>query len=167
MDPHDNSRALLTNIKIIKEMVSYFVDETDNTVGKLYISYPMIEALWDYDEQDLEGFRHRNVPLQVVVDKKYKQLVGDRGAPGNINKYSLEVFSALAGINVKKANYIVAAQWEKPSYTKYVEELGQEAIIEAEEDLLISEKMIGVLSGLPLFMVDYWGNTNGFFDSLF
>ncbi len=31
-------------------MTEYFVDETDPTIGKLYINYPMMESYRDCDE---------------------------------------------------------------------------------------------------------------------
>ena len=167
MDPHDNSRSFEVNTMIIKEMLSYFIDETDNTVGKLYISYPMLEALWDYDKHDPEEYRNRTVSVDVVKEKNYKELVGHRGYPRNVSKYTIETFKHLGMINVKKTNLIVASKWNKPEYSDYIKYLDQQAIIDAEEEMIASEDTISVLSGLPLFMVDYWGNTNGFYDSLF
>ena len=165
MDPHDNRRSLKANTTIINEMVQRFTDETDNTVGKLYISYPMLEALWDYDGKDAEEYRDRYVNAEDIG--RYKSIVGSRGTPNNISKYNLETFKKLGKLNVKKSNWIVNSKWEKPDYTDYVESLGQRPIAASQEKALLEEGKVNVLSGFPLFMIDYWGNTTGFYDSLF
>lgn len=164
MDPHHSNRPINENISNIEKMLSYFTDETDNTVGKLYINYPMIESLWDYDKDDYEEYKDRMVATENVKD--YKTIVGERGNPQNPSKYSLSLYKELCLLNIKKAELIVNNSWSKPSYSVYLSDLSQIRILLSERELIHLDGKIRVLSSLPLFMADYWGNANGFYDSL-
>lgn len=164
LDIQDNDKPIGDNYKIVREMLEYFIDETDETVGKLYVDYPMIESLWDYDKNDLDEYKTRHVLLSEI--KNYKRIVGDRGNPVNLSKYTLEKFIELAVMNIKKANYIINSLWEKPNYDLYLSKLNQLSILDCEEEQSLTIQHVMVLNSIPLFMVDYWGNENGFYDEL-
>ena len=131
MDPHHSDRPIDENIINIERMLDFFTDETDNTIGKLYINYPMIESLWDYKKDDYEEYKDRMVAAEDV--KEYKTLVGERGNSQNPSKYTLSLYKDLCLLNVKKAEYIVNNDWSKPSYPIYLSDLSQ-------SKLLLSEK---------------------------
>ena len=58
LDPHHSKKEetrtieelVNDNIQIVESMANYFVDETDPTIGKLYINYPMIESYKDCND---------------------------------------------------------------------------------------------------------------------
>ena len=54
-----DAHSTLADDEKIKEMLSFFDNETEN--GKLYISYPMVEAIRHY--KDMESFKERLKPL--------------------------------------------------------------------------------------------------------
>ena len=164
MDPQHSDKPIEENISNIEKMLNYFTNETDDTVGKLYINYPMIESLWDYDKNDYGEYKSRMVPAENV--KGYKTLVGQRGNPQNLSKYKLSLYKDLCLLNIKKAEYIVNNDWSKPSYPVYLSDLSQLNILLSERQLIRRDGMIRILNSLPLFIVDYWGNSNGFYDSL-
>lgn len=162
LDPQHNDNPAEHNMDVVSDMLKHFNNETDDTVGKLYINYPMIESLWDYDKKDIDEFATRAISMSQV--KWYKQIVGSRGSACNISKYDISRYSNLALLNIKKANRIVRGFWEKPDYSIYVSELTQDAIAGAEIEAVVSENIIYVLSSMPLFIVDYWGKN--FYDSI-
>lgn len=157
LDPHHSDNPIISNMQVVSEMVNHFNNETDDTIGKLYINYPMVESLWDYDKDNLDEYATRYVTMNSV--KKYKQIVGKRGTPSNISKYDLKKYSLLAKLNIKKANNIVRGLWETPSYELYLSDLTQKDIADAQAETVVSEDKIYVLSSLPLFIVDYWGKS--------
>ena len=161
-DPQHSNKPIEYNLEIVSDMVARFDNETDDTVGKLYINYPMVESLWDYDKNNPDEYAARIVPLQSIKD--YKEIVGRRGSPRNPSKYDLKYYMFLALLNIKKANSIINGNWRKPSYSIYTSEITQEAIVAAEGNAAIAENNVYVLNSLPLFMVDYWGKS--FYDSI-
>lgn len=162
LDPHHSDNPKVHNMQVVSEMLNHFDNETDDTIGKLYINYPMIESLWDYDQRNLDEYATRFVSMQSV--KKYKEIVGERGTPCNISKYDLKRYRLLALLNIKKANYIVNNIWGIPDYAVYLSDLTQKAIAVTEAKAVMSENKVYILNSFPLFMVDYWGK--GFYESL-
>ena len=76
-DAHQNNLPSDTNTeKVLKIMLSVFDNETEN--GKLYISYPMIEAL--YDVVDLECRSNTDCFVQVKDFPEYKRLSAERNS---------------------------------------------------------------------------------------
>lgn len=69
----------------IREMLSYFDDETDDTVGKLYINYPMVESYKGHNA-DKSDFLHRTVSLEDCV--RYKQIASQCDDNRNFSKYT-------------------------------------------------------------------------------
>lgn len=55
-------------------MAEYFVDETDPSVGKLYINYPMMESYRDCDDFFDENYKSTMVSLPAILS--YKKDVG-------------------------------------------------------------------------------------------
>ena len=64
------------NFSKLREMAEYFVDETDPSVGKLYINYPMMESYRDCDDFFDENYKSTMVSLPAILS--YKKDVGKR-----------------------------------------------------------------------------------------
>lgn len=137
----------------IKEMLSYFDDETDDNIGKLYINYPMVESYRDHCS-DLSDFLARTVPLEECV--RYKQIVGERGDNKNFTKYTKDDVSLLIRLNLSKAGFITCND-VRPSYEEYINQVRQLDIFQAEENIVLNSKSISVLNTLMLMPVDYMG----------
>lgn len=137
----------------IKEMLSYFNDETDDTVGKLYINYPMVESYKDHNS-DVSNFLHRTVPLEDCV--RYKQIASQRGDNKNFSEYAKDDVSLLIHLNLAKAGYITCDTID-PSYETYINQITQMDIFKAEESMTLGTKSVSVLNTLMLMPVDYIG----------
>ena len=154
----------------IREMLSFFSDETEE--GKLYISYPMVEAIRHF--RDLESFKHltvkckrANCPYIEDCDDKddclnephYKRFSASDSLArmSNINSYSGEVWRELITAHICKANYLVRNTFELPEFL-----ISQESIFESQVEKYISHKCprVAVLSAFPLYVLDYYGVEN-------
>lgn len=66
------------------KMQKYFNDSTD--VGKLYINYPMVESLWDFDQIfDENTFENKTFKANYQKGKEYKNKVKDTTVSKAIN----------------------------------------------------------------------------------
>ena len=68
---------IVRGIGDVKEMLQHFCDETDPTIGKLYINYPMIESFRDCASFFDNNYKNTVVSLQDIT--KYKKIVSERG----------------------------------------------------------------------------------------
>ena len=127
-------------------MLELFDDELDK--GKLFVSYPMVEAL-----------RHikRDTDFKNVVatsEKSYKKISQECDTPFlHFNDYSFENWKHLIAQHSKKANFIVNDKFEFP--TNFIEQL---TIFGNQKEKYINvDGKVAVLSAFPLMLLDYYG----------
>lgn len=164
-----DAHATLADDGKIREMLSTFDDETEK--GKLYISYPMCEALWhieDYSSFEKltvkckgQNCQHRekcNETASCDKEPHYKEIVGNRSIPQlrNINKYDKCTWIKLITTHLCKMNHIVNNKYEFP----YKIEV-QKTIFESQFNKYINNQCpkVAVLSAFPVFVHDYYGNS--------
>jgi len=143
----------------IQEMLAYFSDETET--GKLYISYPMVEAI-----------KHLKVGIDfknTVVDAKnkikckntghnYKQLVDRSTSYQNLTALKMNDWNYVILENIKKANLIVNNLYEPPGYNKIISEMNQRQIFTHQLQKYINHRsIVAVLSAFPFFIIEYFG----------
>ncbi|SMM98784.1 hypothetical protein SPONL_134 [uncultured Candidatus Thioglobus sp.] len=129
--------------KIIQEMLKTFDNETE--YGKLFLSYPMLEALKDTE----------NLVFKIEDGGQYKQNVGNTGIQ-NIAELNEQKFKDLTLNHLRKANDLVN---NNPKIPKQLIE--QSDIFGAQLTKHIKpKKEVVVLSALPLFYLDYKGVKN-------
>ena len=151
------------NINKVREMAEYFVDETDPTIGKLYINYPMMESFKDCDSFEDDGYLTREVDLSDI--KQYKEIVGRRKmANKRIDGYSKSDFTMLTRQNVKKLGKIREVVDESIDYETYIQESNQSKVLQREIEFISSLRKIAVLNTSVFFALDYYGNKDGFYD---
>lgn len=156
-------KIIQNNVEKIREMAAYFVDETDPTIGKLYINYPMMESFKDCDSFDDDDYLARTVSLSEI--KQYKRIVGQRKmANKRLDHYSKGDFSLLTRQNVKKLGKICKESNSPLDYASYLQESNQSNILQCEMKL-VKSKEIAVLNTSVFFTLDYYGNKNGFYDN--
>ena len=125
-------------------MISTFDEETDN--GKLFISYPMIEAIRDIPS--LEQYIDHTVCLNNCSGNIYKRL----SAKGlkqyqDPRKTTKNEWDVLIKINVLKANFMISKNRED------VCSQPEQALILSEQSNLIQYRQcLYVLSSFPLFV---------------
>lgn len=173
LDPHhprrDDSRPLKKiisdNLKKISEMVSYFTNETDPTVGKLYINYPMLESFRDCDEPFDPNYRKEYVSIYDISG--FKRHVSEKRMVGiHLDRYSREDFALLIKMNVYKLSDISACGWNSVSFKKYRDLSESGAILTIQTRLIQEKELIAVLNTSLFFILDYFGNKNCFYDKL-
>jgi hypothetical protein len=147
-----DGHSKLANDNKLLELLNFFNEETDK--GKLYISYPMVEALKHIS--NLEGFENLKVPCKQNI--KYKNIVGNFGSKEmrDFTKYNLEIWKELINSHLKKMHYIVNNSYSFPS-----EVIPQIVIFLNQLEKYINvDSTVAVLSSFPIFIHDYYGNEN-------
>ncbi|MGL6024104.1 MAG: hypothetical protein ACRC0F_05755 [Cetobacterium sp.] len=136
----------------LKRMIEYFNDETE--VGKLYISYPMVEALRHIRYREEIEFLNRIVNSKIK-GKEYKVQVHNETCYQQIKKLTLEDWLNITELNIKKANNIIFSDLTIPSFQK-IRKINQENIYENQLVKYIEkDENVAVLSGFPFFIADY------------
>ena len=139
----------------IKELLEFFSDETDN--GKLYISYPMVEALKDFKKFDVCN-RRCTVPAKTNI--KYKNLANNESDFKDIRKLNEEYWFSVSEHSIKKSNCIIdtCGKYLLPdNYKQYQNNFSQNNIFEKQILKFVINDKIAVLSAFPFFLIDYFG----------
>jgi hypothetical protein len=133
----------------LTQMLNYFDEETG--VGKLYISYPMIEAI-KHLRVDV-NFETAVVPRKI--GKAYKKLASEEcdNCYKDLTNLSLESWNMMISEHCKKMNYIVSDDFSHPKVLIKQEEV----FLSQQEKYIKPSNTVAVLSGFPVFIVDYYG----------
>ena len=156
-----HKRDLKKSLGQLTEMCEKFDNETEN--GKLYISYPMVEAADMCCRVD--GLFDGKQKLFLVEDcendgfKKFKnemwRINKEKMIPASKNK---EDWDQIIGFNFEKANWIVNKIEPKEALcAKDMENLTQQRILECESDFVENQKAVAVLSAYPFWLMEYLG----------
>jgi hypothetical protein len=130
-------------------ILKFFNEETE--FGKLFISYPMVEALKHCSE--LIDFKELKVEAKRQI--KYKQKVNLECNQKFINMplYDKNIWFQLIELHLKKMNHIV-----KEDYSLPTENTSQNDIFSNQLDKYINvDSTVAVLSSFPVFLFDYYG----------
>ena len=150
-DGHQNNLGEEDDRDVLDQMLLSFDNETEN--GKLYISYPMVEALRDFESgvcgskdrcfvevKDLGEYKTRSAVCAI-----YPQF---NAYDFNIWKEAIDVFSMRLSCLMDKADTI--------DYEQYVETISPYEILKLEKRE-IQDNRVFVLSAFPEFLLDYFG----------
>lgn len=133
----------------LSDMLSRFNEETDS--GKLYISYPMVEALKHLGSR----INFKNLEVSISDFTEYKKTVSYECEEcyQNLTALSLEHWNHFISEHCKKMNWIVNDSFILPeSY------IPQNKIYESQKAKFIDpSNKVSVLSAFPVFIVDYYG----------
>jgi len=144
--------------EVIGKMLAHFNEETEN--GKLYISYPMVEAL-KHLKEDID-FKDTIVEAKVKIvcqerHENYKQLVSNSTSYQDLTVLTKDHWNHIILKNFKKANFIVNNLWEKPEYNE-IHVLNQNDIFNHQLQKYITiHGKVAVLSAFPFFIIEYFG----------
>lgn len=156
---------IINNFAALLEMARYFVDETDPSIGKLYINYPMMESYKDCDDFFENKYSDTIVNIDNLSD--YKKRVGKcKMCKIHINCYTKENFSFLILQNIFKLNKITNQVWDKLGYEEYLKCSNNENILKKEIELVKENNIISVLNTSLFMIADFFGNRDGFYDDL-
>lgn len=152
-DIHQNNLSCNYSIQepadIIKLMLEAFDNETEN--GKLYISYPMVEALYDYVENTCEAFSNCFIPIDKA--NRYKTISTDGNKKSSIH-FSITEWEEVLSIYPLRLKCL----WniENIDFHFYRCEISPLNIFEKQNTLKIKENKIFILSCFPEFLFDYF-----------
>lgn len=153
------------NFRHLQEMAAHFTNETDPSIGKLYINYPMMESYKDCDAFFDEAYKDRTVDVSDFV--RYKSIITQKKiANVRMDRYTKENFDDLTRMNVYKLNYIRRDLWDAVSYDTYLELSEASEIVFSEEQFCDTTHQVQVLNTALFLLLDYYGNRDGFFDRL-
>ena len=173
MDPHHSKKedartidALVhDNCRIIQEMAAYFTDETDPSIGKLYVNYPMLESFRSCDPVFDEQYRHELVKLEDI--RHFKRYVATKKMVRKHRKdYDKNDFMQLTKQNVYKLNWLHTRLWGKMAYNQYLSNCRQDGILAEQSKLIESDNVVAVLNTSLFLILDYYGNRDGFYDAV-
>lgn len=145
----------------LSSLLSFFNNETEN--GKLFISYPMIEALKHIEElSDKDGFL--NCTYSCKEGKKYKNHVHehcDEQIKSCLSKKeftdkNIIICNAIIDFHCCKANYIVNKNENFPEQLILQEDILNFQRIKSNNN----KEHIYTLSSYPLMLLDYFGCEN-------
>jgi len=145
-DGHDTS----ADDQKIKEALKFFNEETNS--GKLYISYPMVEALKhitiNNDFKDLKVEAKSNINYKYLVSTQAKKELID------FRHYTKDTWLMLIDLHLRKMNYITNG-----SYTLPLGIIPQNIIFSKQEEKYINiDSKVAILSSFPIFIFEYYGH---------
>lgn len=145
-----------SNLGKLEKMTAYFTDETDPSVGRLYVNWPMVESYRDCDDFFDPAFRDNFVALADL--NSYKAIVGRRKhASLNLSKYDEPAFRSLMRMNIHKIASLTTNVWSMPSYLDYLTLSTSASIFHAQQQHIAATSTLGVLNTTILLSLDYYG----------
>lgn len=135
----------------IRQMIKIFNNETEN--GKLYISYPMVEALKHLLKNKVEI---ENYIVKIKGNNNYKNFVSKNSDFTDLRKFKFEDWKFIISKNFKRCLFLF--EIKNCNYEIYSNIINQESIFNKQLDKYISkEEKVLVLSAFPFFLIEYFG----------
>ena len=135
----------------IVKMLNKFGNETEN--GKLYISYPMVEALKHLKKDKLDV---NNYLVEAKTRINYKNFVSQNTDYENLVNLTKENWFFIIFENLKRCLFLF--EIKNINYKIYSNMINQESIFNKQLDKYISkEEKVLVLSAFPFFLIEYFG----------
>ena len=150
-DGHQNNISEEDDADVLEQMLVSFDNETEN--GKLYISYPMVEALRDFEEGKCGKEGQCFVPIAEIGN--YKFVSAERSFHLGFKDYDITVWKSLIEVFAMRISCLMEGD-SMITYEQYTEAGSPFSIYKMEENEL-QEQMVFVLSAFPEFLLDYFG----------
>jgi len=140
----------------LNELVQFFDNETEN--GKLFLSYPMAEAVNICDvENGLMSDDRKLFDIDQCVNDGFKHFAND------LNRDSKTICRANCRENwliISKANY-EKAKWlmhlTSVDLFSVLDQMQQAAILQNQQKLIKQDNVVATLSAFPFFLLEYLG----------
>lgn len=150
-DGHQNNLSEDDAADVLEQMLVSFDNETEN--GKLYISYPMVEALRDFEEGKCGKEGQCFVPIAEIGN--YKFVSAERSFYPGFKDYDITVWKSLIEVFAMRLSCLVDSD-STITYEQYADEVSPVAIYRMEEEEIQVQRVF-VLSAFPEFLLDYFG----------
>ncbi len=150
-DGHQNNLGEEIEVNVIGQMLESFNNETEN--GKLYISYPMVEALRDFEAGKCGKGGYCFVPISEIGD--YKTISAKHAFYPQFKTYNFLVWKEAIDVFAMRISCLMGEE-TVINYEQYVENIRPFEIYK-EEEKEIQNQRVFVLSAFPEFLLDYFG----------
>ncbi|WP_324270434.1 hypothetical protein VKN79_00190 [Fusobacterium polymorphum] len=133
-------------------MIEIFNNETEN--GKLYISYPMVEALKHLLKNKVEI---ENYIVKIKENNNYKNFVSKNSDFTDLRKFKFEDWKFIISENLKRCLFLFELE-KSINYAVYNNIINQKSIFNKQLDkYILKEEKVLVLSAFPFFLLEYFG----------
>ena len=149
-DPQTNQECN----KVISKMLEKFSNETEN--GKLFISYPMVEAVKDSASEKFLCDEQRTI--LVEDSKNYKNTVHTKieSVLKYFAKYTTTTWQRIIKQNLQQASWILYDNDVMPDIDT-AKQMSQSDIYQAEYNKYVTKQnRIAILSAFPFFVMEYF-----------
>ena len=156
-DSHQNNAPGCESDALVEAMLLAFDNEHES--GKLYISYPMVEALYDYRAGQCQA--HSGCFVDNSEIAQYKKMSGE----GNVNvgkHMELPQWKDAIAAFVLRCKCLL--DLDEVSFGTYRELVTVDAIFREEKRMRSEDGSVFVLSAFPEFLLDYFDDK--FFNSM-
>lgn len=150
-DVHQNNLSETDSCDVLKQMLLSFDNETEN--GKLYISYPMVEALRDFEAGKCGNVGQCFVPVTKMDD--YKFVSAARSFHTQFKDYDITVWKNIIEVFAMRVSCLMNST-KTITYEKYLEIINPLEIYKMEA-LIMKNQCVFILSAFPEFLIDYFG----------
>ena len=150
-DAHQTNLGKADDEDVIHQMLESFDNETEN--GKLYISYPMVEALRDYES----GVCGNKESCFVAINNlgEYKNASASRSFNPHIKEYDIDTWKDIINVFAMRVSCLFGLS-DTMEYEQYSCDVNPSEIFTLEEKEA-EQQRVYVLSAFPEFLVDYFG----------
>ncbi len=148
---NDNIPKKYLNKDVLGEMLATFKNETE--LGKLYISYPMIESI---KEITIEAQDYKHLYLSLDEIAKYKKSVFSQPDFNNYSCIDEKRWLIACNASRKRASLLVKYN-SFCTYAYFIHNLGQEKIYAYQKQNYIQNGgLLCILNSVPLFLLEYY-----------
>lgn len=150
-DGHQNNLGNDIDENVIEQMLISFNNETEN--GKLYINYPMVEALRDF-RTGICGSKENCFVLSEELGKYTFLSIRNVDFP-QFKMYDFQVWQAVIEVFSMRLSCLMN-QSAVITYNQYVEIVTPLEIFKLEEKEILKNRVF-IISAFPEFLLDYFG----------
>lgn len=150
-DAHQDNLGKEDDEDVIVQMLKSFDNETEN--GKLYISYPMVESLRDYEP----GICGKPVNCFVKIEDigEYKTSSAQRSVKPHFRDYTINDWKDIIDVFSMRISCLIGRS-DVISYEQYLADACPYDIYDLEKNEAVNNAVF-ILSAFPEFLVDYFG----------
>ena len=154
------------NFPKLIEMANHFTDETDPSIGRLYINYPMMESFRYCD--DFDDDNHLSSTVSIYEMRNFKQIASRMKLSGiSPSKYEQTDFLNLIKMNIKRLMSLSDLEDNDfPLYSTYMRISESKTIAENQIIMVKNNQELYIINTSLFIILDYFGNRNGFYDDL-
>lgn len=140
-------------IEVLREDHEELAEHNETENGKLYISYPMVEALRDF-EPEICG-KGENCYIAIDEIGNYKTVSAERAIYPQFKNYDFDIWKEAIDVFSMKISCLMGRS-DLMDYELYTEKVDPYEIFKLQENE-IQKHRVFILSAFPEFLVDYFG----------